>query len=41
MEFLHAHDRTMQGAIAEFGQVRGLTRAMFQERRTRGWWQRM
>jgi hypothetical protein len=31
----------MQYAVAEFGQVRDLTRAMFEKRRTRGWWQRI
>jgi hypothetical protein len=33
---LHAHDHTMQYAVAEFGQVCDLTRAMFEKRRTRG-----
>jgi len=32
---------TMQHAVAEFGQVCDLTRAMFEKRRTRGWRQRM
>jgi hypothetical protein len=32
---------TMQHAVAEFGQVCDLTRAMFEKRRTRGSRQRM
>ena len=38
---LHVYDRTMQRAIAEFWQVRDLFRTGFEERRTRGWRQRM